>query len=124
MSELWVWTVWERVEADEAARDANNVPGLVGYSVEANDGHIGDVDEATSDGAQSGFLIVDTGFWIFGKKRMIPAGFVSRVDTDERKVYLGCSKDDVKGAPDYDAEREDHRDEVGDYYAVSHVRGT
>jgi hypothetical protein len=45
---------------------------------------------------------VDTGFWIFGKKRMVPAGLVSRVHRDEKRVFISMNKDQVKSAPDYD----------------------
>jgi len=66
-------------------------------------------------------LVVDTGFWIFGKKRMIPAGVVRAVDVDEKKVVVSMTKDEIKGAPDYDEEhhRRDepgYHDEVGKYY--------
>ena len=46
-----------------------------GYEVEASDGSIGKVDEATYDTGRS-YLVVDTGPWIFGKKVMLPAGVV------------------------------------------------
>ncbi len=49
------------------------VRNLVGYDVEATDGHIGKVDEASVVSGQA-HLVVDTGSWIFGKKRMIPGG--------------------------------------------------
>jgi hypothetical protein len=95
-------------------------PDVTGWDVEAQDGHIGKVDEATFKEASS-CLVVDTGFWIFGKKRMIPAGVVQRLDSDDKKVYVSLTKDQIKQAPDYDADR--HRDnedayhkEVGDYY--------
>jgi hypothetical protein len=94
-------------------------PDLNGYDVEALDGSIGKVDEAT-DEAQSGYLVVDTGFWIFGKKRMIPAGVVRNVDADSETVYVGMTKDQIKSAPDFDEVRkrnEDYRKEVGDYYS-------
>ena len=39
---------------------------LVGYDVEATDGHIGKIDDATRD-TDRDHLVVDTGFWIFGK---------------------------------------------------------
>ena len=42
------------------------------------------------------YLVVDTGFWIFGKKRLIPAGVVDRVDHDDRKVYVSMTKDQIK----------------------------
>jgi hypothetical protein len=93
---------------------------LTGFDVEATDGHIGKVDEATYENG-CGCLVVDTGFWIFGKKRMVPAGVVRDVDQDERKVYISMTKDDVKSAPDYDPDRfhddkSRYEDEVGDYY--------
>ncbi len=96
------------------------MPELTGFDVEATDGHIGKVDEATMDEGAS-CLVVDTGFWIFGKKRMLPAGVVKAIDPDERKIFVAMTKDDIKRAPDYDATRhhDDERsyhDEVGGYY--------
>src|SRR6476659_7738554 len=65
-------------------------PDVTGFDVEASDGHIGKVDEATmAPGATC--LVVDTGFWIFGKKRMIPAGVIRAVDVDEKKVVVSMT---------------------------------
>jgi hypothetical protein len=50
--------------------------GLDGYDVMATDGRIGSIEEHSSD-ESSGYLVVDTGFWIFGKKRLMPAGVVT-----------------------------------------------
>ena len=48
-------TMWDyRTDTQTSARD------LVGYDVEASDGHIGKIDEATYD-AGSAFLVVDSG---------------------------------------------------------------
>lgn len=93
---------------------------VTGFDVEASDGHIGKVDEATVEAGAS-CLIVDTGFWIFGKKRMIPAGVVTRVDTENRTVHVSMTKDAVKDAPDYDHERHTsdpagHHTEQADYF--------
>ena len=98
MTEIWIWSVWERVLATAP------VPDLAGYSVEAADGHIGEIDDVSFD-AGSGSIIVDTGFWIFGKKRMVPAGMIDAIDDESRTVSLSCSKADVKAAPDYDPDR-------------------
>jgi hypothetical protein len=54
---------------------------LSGFGVEAIDGSIGKVDEASNDVGAS-FIVVDTGPWIFGKKVMLPAGVVRDVDLD------------------------------------------
>jgi len=99
---------------------SGQLPDVTGYEVEATDGSIGKVDEATYEESSS-CLVVDTGFWMFGKKRMLPAGVVQSVDSDAKKIYVNMSKDEIKSAPDHDAGR--HRkdeaayhQEVGDYY--------
>ena len=52
---------------------------LVGFQVVATDGALGNLDAATYDVGGS-YIVVDTGFWIFGKKRMLPAGVIDRID--------------------------------------------
>ena len=94
MTELWTFEIVEPVDVS-------------GFEVEATDGGIGKVDEATYE-AGSGCVIVDTGFWIFGKKRMIPAGAISEIDLENRKLRVDMTKDQIKDAPDYDeAKRHD-----------------
>ena len=89
--------------------------GLVGYDVEATDGKIGKIDESTDDVGAS-YLVVDTGFWIFGKKRMIPAGVVERIDDTDEKVFVRLTKDDVKSAPDFEEQHRRERELYDKYY--------
>jgi hypothetical protein len=92
---------------------------LIGMSVEAIDGEVGKVDEATDDAGGTA-LVVDTGAWIFGKKVFLPAGVVDRVDFDTETVFVSRTKDEIKNAPEYDdAKRSDaaYRRELGAYYA-------
>jgi len=106
-------------------RDATWTDGydLVGYDVEATDGSIGKIDEATYEAAGS-YLVVDTGFWIFGKKRLIPAGVVSSVDHASKNVHVSMTKDQIKSAPDYDSDTwgEESRTRQSDYYGSHLVR--
>ena len=89
---------------------------VTGYGVEALDGSIGKIDEATYDTGSS-YLIVDTGPWIFGKKVMLPAGVVLRVDTADEKVYVNRMKDEIKDAPELDDFKDEaYRDKLGSYY--------
>jgi hypothetical protein len=74
---------------------------LEGFSVEAQDGKIGKVDEATHETGGS-FLIIDTGPWILGKKVMLPAGVVERVDPESKTVFVDLTKDEIKNAPEFD----------------------
>jgi hypothetical protein len=110
MTELWTFQTFE----------IPSPPDVTGFEVEASDGHIGKIDDATYD-VGSGCIVVDTGFWIFGKKRMIPAGAMTSVDLDAQQVRVNLTKDQIKAAPDYDAERRDddeYRRGVGDHYGA------
>jgi hypothetical protein len=91
---------------------------LVGYSVEATDGSIGKIDEATYD-AGSSYIVVDTGPWIFGTKVLLPAGVITAIDRDEEVVTVSRTKEEIKGAPEFDPDqpRDDaYRRPYGDYY--------
>jgi hypothetical protein len=103
--------MWDYHE-DQTDRD------LVGYSIEATDGSIGKIDEATYDAGTS-YVVVDTGPWIFGKKVLLPAGTIQRIDHDNEAVVVDRSKDEIKNAPEFDesVERDrDYLDRYGNYY--------
>jgi hypothetical protein len=96
---------------------------LTGFGVEALDGGIGKIDEATHD-VGSSYIVVDTGPWIFGKKVMLPAGVIDRVDADDEKVYVDRTKDEIKNAPEFDEDTytsEDYRSNLGTYYSRERV---
>ena len=115
VTEIWVYS--------EPSLGATN---LIGYTVEATDGKIGKIDEASNEVSGS-YIIVDTGPWIFGKKVMLPAGVVGSVDHDSETVYVNRSKDEIKNAPEYDADRENdetYRGELGSYYGGRTPAGT
>jgi hypothetical protein len=110
-------TLWNYRAPDATDRRVD----LTGYDVRARDGDIGKIDEATYETGAS-YLVVDTGFWIFGKKRMLPAGVVERIDTDERVVHVNRTKDQIKSAPDWDPDAyrsdESYRTSHGTYYGT------
>jgi len=91
---------------------------LTGYSVEAIDGGIGKIDEASND-VGGGYIVVDTGPWIFGKKVLLPAGVIERVDHDDEQVFVNRTKDQIKDAPEFDQDRyrdDSYHGEIGSYY--------
>ena len=107
-------TIWEYSDPSYAS-DA-----LVGYEVEALDGGIGKIDEA-SDEVGARFVVVDTGPWIFGKKVVLPAGVISRVDAVDEKVFVNRTKEQIKNSPEYDADTyrdSAYRGELGAYYSA------
>ena len=99
--------------------DLKQITDLDGFDVAATDGDIGKVDDA-DDSVGSSHLIVDTGPWIFGKKVMLPAGVIERVDHAREAVFVNRTKDEIKNAPEFDADglRDDeaYRGRVGSYY--------
>jgi hypothetical protein len=106
-ADIWVYRETRWTQSD-----------LTGFSVEAIDGSIGKVDEASND-VSAGFLVVDTGPWIFGKKVMLPAGVVKDVDLDAETVFVNRTKDQIKNAPQFDDSTyrdETYRGQLGTYY--------
>jgi len=76
---------------------------IKGYEVySATDEKVGGIYDALVD--ETGrfrYLVIDTGFWVFGKKVLAPIGRV-RMDYDRRRVYItGLTKDQVERLPEY-----------------------
>jgi PRC-barrel domain len=114
MTEVWTYRETMQLGPDISSAD------IAGYEIEALDGSIGKVDEATYDAGAS-YIIVDTGPWIFGKKVMLPAGVVRDIDDNEKTVYVNRTKDQIKDAPEFDdslTDDEAYRNRLGSYYGV------
>ena len=98
--------------------DLKQITDLNGFDVAALDGDIGEVDDATYD-VGSSYIVVDTGPWIFGKKVLLPAGVISRLDADDEKVYVNRTKEQIKNSPEFDPDSyrdQSYRGQVGTYY--------
>ena len=111
---LDVWTYRTGIDAGVSGKN------VVGYGVEAVDGSIGKVDDATYDVGGS-YIVVDTGPWIFGKKVMLPAGVIRDVNHDDETIFVERSKDEIKNAPEFDETmRTDdaYRGQLSDYYGL------
>ena len=118
------WDAWNYRESDEVSSRGKD---LTGFSVEAVDGSIGKIDRSTLDVGNS-YVVVDTGPWIFGRKVMLPAGTIDRVDWNEEKVYVDRTKDQIKDSPEFDestmVDDPAYRDRLGTYYGETYDRGT
>ena len=107
--QVWAW------------RGVTPVVDLTGYGVEAIDGSIGTVEEAMSRAGEN-YLVVDTGPWIFGKRVLLPAGVVDRIDTDQQRLFLNRTREEIKNAPEYDLHAgatESYRRGIASYYTAS-----
>jgi hypothetical protein len=84
----YTWEPWSLRDHESAASDDR---AIVGFDVQAIDGHIGKVDEANTEVGTSQ-IVVDTGPWIFGRKVLLPAGCIERIDWAEEQVYVDRTK--------------------------------
>ena len=85
------WDAWNYRESTGISGRQDN---LTGFKVHAVDGDIGKIDAATRD-VGAGYVVVDTGPWIFGRKVMLPAVTVERLDWDDiqlRETVGGISR--------------------------------
>ena len=109
--------VWTYRDASELGTNIASVD-ISGFQIEALDGSIGKVDDATFE-AGSARIVVDTGPWIFGKKVLLPAGVVRSIDEGAEKLYVNRTKDEIKNAPEFDdsmLDDDSYRSQVASYY--------
>jgi hypothetical protein len=108
--DLWTWR-----------DDSWSATDLTGFVVEAPDGSVGKVEDATFEVGGS-YVVVDTGLWIFGKKVLLPAGMIESVDVEHGTVYVGRTRDEIENAPEFDETAsgdEAFRREIGRYYGTT-----
>ena len=117
-------STWDPWSYRESVFGTTEVANLVGYRVHAIDGEIGKIDEATYDFGSSQ-VVVDTGPWIFGRKVVLPAGVIERVDDANEAVYVDLKKDQIKDSPpleQFDMSRDpDYRSTLGTYYGGFYI---
>jgi hypothetical protein len=106
-TDLWIFR-------PDAALDAD----LDGFTVEARDGELGEVESATGE-AGTGYLVVHCGGRLFGRSVPVPGGAVEEVDLDTETVFVSLTRAEVEAAPVFDADRaedESYRAALADYY--------
>jgi hypothetical protein len=109
MERIDLWTFREPGFADT---------DVVGYAVEATDGSLGKIDDASYE-AGAGYVVVDTSSFKnlgFGKQSLIPAAAIDRVDHGGHRVFLGLTQDQIKDAPEFRSFDDTYREHVSGYY--------
>ncbi|MFI5642522.1 PRC-barrel domain containing protein, partial [Streptomyces goshikiensis] len=55
---------------------------------------------------------------------LLPAGTVSRVDPDDKKIFVDRTKEQIKNAPEFDKDKHlgnaEYHHQVGGYYSDQH----
>jgi len=100
-------------------RDAFGGDDIIGLDVytEGTDNKIGTVkDILVDDAGQLRYLVIDIGFWIFGKQVLLPMGR-AKGDWKAQRIYASLSKDQAEQLPEFDDSM------VADYEYEERVRG-
>ncbi len=108
----------KKSEGDPHLRSTKNVTG---YSVNATDGDIGNVEDFLIDDInwKLDFVIIDTGKWLPGKKVLISPKWIKEIKWDTSTVIVNASVENVKNSPEYDPKNplsEDYESELNNYY--------
>lgn len=74
---------------------------LTGFDVEARDEPVGRIHTATND-VDVDFIVVDAAL----QRVLLPAGLITEVDENRRRVVLSCTAAEVRGAPRFDEQQE------------------
>jgi len=91
----------------------SEIVNLDSYSVYSGEDRIGSVDDVlVDDSGRFRYLVVDTGFWIFGKKILLPIGLARFNYNDNRIDVDGLTREQVQNLPDF---KEAKMDEYDDY---------
>ncbi len=74
-----------------------------GYSIHAEDGSIGDVEDFIFDDTswKIDFMVVDTGHWFPGKKVLISPKMIKEINWDSSEVSVNTSVEHIKNSPEY-----------------------
>jgi hypothetical protein len=89
---------------DPNLRSARDV---IGYYIQATDGDIGHVDDFLIDDREWAirYVIVDTRNWWPGKKVVVSPDWIRQVSWRESQVHVDLTREALKAAPEYDADR-------------------
>lgn len=94
---------------------------LFGYKIQAIDGDIGKVHDFYFDDATwiIRYLVVDTGFWLSGRKVLIIPSLLGQADWASHTFPVSLSKDQIEKSPDIDLKKpvsRQHETRLYEYY--------
>jgi hypothetical protein len=96
------------------------ISDLKGYAIGAKDGDIGAVDDFLFDDElwTIRYLVADTAKWLPGRRVLISPIALGHVETDEKRISVSLTREQVKNSPDLDSRdiSREHEMSYYDYY--------
>lgn len=89
---------------DEINTELKREGMIEGYDIQASDGEIGHLDSLIIDDESwlVRYLVVDTRDWLPGRKVVLAPEWIQEVDWARERIAVPLTRDEVKGAPEYD----------------------
>ncbi|MDB9524846.1 DUF2382 domain-containing protein [Oscillatoria sp. CS-180] len=113
----------------ERFADGDNIMGVNVYArTRSGDDKVGNVDTVLVDEAgRIRYLVVDTGFWVFGKRVLLPIGRCIDDPESDRIYVADLTKDQVQNLPEYSDEMVldyDYEERVRSVYRMASAERT
>jgi hypothetical protein len=88
-----------------------------GWKLEASDGEIGRVNDYLFDDDRwtVRYLIADTGDWLKKRSVLLSPVAMNRTDRDAKQIFVNITRDQVRSAPEFDANRPMSRRDEASY---------
>ena len=101
---------------------------VTGYTIKTTDDEVGSVNDFIIDDEPwvIRYVIADTGNWWPGKKVLIAPPWISRVDWKNSYLYVNLSRQAIKDAPEFDADKldRDYEDRLHQHYRQENYWGS
>jgi hypothetical protein len=93
----------DRIRREPTDSHLRSTESVAGYNIDAVDGDIGHVDGFVMDDEvwSIRYVEVATRNWWPGKKVLVSPAWIERVSWMDSKVYVGLTREAIKGAPEY-----------------------
>jgi hypothetical protein len=93
----------DRIRREPTDSHLRSTESVTGYNIDAVDGDIGHVDGFVMDDEAWAIRYVEvaTRNWWPGKKVLVSPAWIERVSWMDSKVYVGLTREAIKGAPEY-----------------------
>lgn len=84
-----------------------NIDSLIGYSIEARDGEIGEAEDFYFDDETwtIRYLVVKTGSWLSGRKVLISTVALTKTSELSGLIPINLTKDQIQNSPDIDTDK-------------------
>ncbi|MEP6749716.1 MAG: PRC-barrel domain-containing protein [Bacteroidota bacterium] len=95
-----------------------NIKSLIGYSMGANDGEIGKVEEFYFDDNtwHVRYMVVKTGSWLFGRSVLISPEALKTINMGRKDFPVNLTKEQISNSPDTDLHKPvSHQHEIALY---------